>query len=169
VSPLRWTTKSTRKLAAELTARGHKVSADTIGDLLRGQGFSLQGNAKTVEGAAHRDRDAQFRYISERAREHQDAGEPVASVDTKNKELVADFANGGRECRPKGSPVPVRTHDFIGKDLGKAIPYGSTTSRPMPGGCRWAPITTLRRSLSSRSAAGGGRWAGPPAPARGGC
>jgi hypothetical protein len=124
MSPLRWTTKSTRKLAAELTARGHKVSADTVGGLLRGQGFSLQGNAKVVEGTRHPDRDAQFRYISERAREHQDAGEPVVSVDTKKKELVGDFANGGQEYRPKGSPVPVRTHDFIDKDLGKAIPYG---------------------------------------------
>jgi hypothetical protein len=124
VSPLRWTAKSTRALAAELTARGHKVSADTVGDLLQAEGFSLQGNAKTVEGAQHLDRDAQFRYISEQARAHQDAGDPVISVDTKKKELVGDFANGGREYRPKGSPVPVRTHDFIDKNLGKAIPYG---------------------------------------------
>jgi transposase len=124
VSPLRWTAKSTRALAAELTAQGHKVSADTVADLLRAEGFSLQGNAKTVEGAQHPDRDAQFRYISEQACAHQDAGDPVISVDTKKKELVGDFANGGKEYRPRGSPVPVRTHDFIDKELGKAIPYG---------------------------------------------
>jgi DDE family transposase len=124
VSPLRWTAKSTRALAAELTARGHKVSADTVADLLRAEGFSLQGNAKTVEGARHPDRDAQFRYINGQARACQDAGDPVISVDTKKKELVGDFANGGREYRPQGSPVPVRTHDFIDQDLGKAIPYG---------------------------------------------
>jgi DNA-binding XRE family transcriptional regulator len=124
VSPLRWTAKSTRALADELTAQGHKVSADTVGELLRAEGFSLQGNAKTVEGARHPDRDAQFRYISEQAGGFQDAGDPVISVDTKKKELVGDFANGGKEYRPEGSPVPVRTHDFIDKDLGKAIPYG---------------------------------------------
>ena len=124
MSPLRWTAKSTRVLAGELTAQGHKVSADTVGDLLREEGFSLQGNARTVEGTQHPDRDAQFRYISEQARACQVAGDPVISVDTKKKELVGDFANGGKEYRPKGSPVPVRTHDFTGKDLGKAIPYG---------------------------------------------
>src|SRR6266480_1617687 len=124
VSPLRWTAKSTHTLAAELTAQGHKVSADTVGDLLREEGFSLQGNAKTIEGAQHPDRDAQFRYISEQARAHQDAGDPVISVDTKKKELVGDFANGGKEYRPAGRPVPVRTHDFMDAELGKAIPYG---------------------------------------------
>ena len=124
MSPLRWTAKSTRVLADELTAQGHKVSADTVADLLREEGFSLQGNAKTTEGAQHPDRDAQFRYISEQARACQVAGDPVISVDTKKKELVGDFANGGKEYRHKGSPVPVRTHDFIDKDLGKAIPYG---------------------------------------------
>jgi len=124
VSPLRWTAKSTRVLAAELTAQGHKVSPDTVGDLLRAEGFSLQGNAKTIEGAQHPDRDAQFRYISEQARACQEAGDPVISVDTKKKELVGDFANGGKDYRPKGSPAPVRTHDFMDKELGKAIPYG---------------------------------------------
>ena len=124
MSPLRWTAKSTRALAGELTAQGHKVSADTVGEVLRAEGFSLQGNAKTVEGAQHPDRDAQFRYISGQAQAFQGAGDPVISVDTKKKELVGDFANGGREYRPKGSPVPVRTHDFLDQDLGKAIPYG---------------------------------------------
>ena len=97
VSPLRWTTKSTRTLAAELTAQGHPVGADTVGELLREEGFSLQGNAKTIEGTQHPDRDAQFRYISEQAAAHQEAGDPVISVDTKKKELVGDFANGGQE------------------------------------------------------------------------
>jgi hypothetical protein len=124
VSPLRWTTKSTRKLAAELTAQGHKVGADTVADLLRAEGFSLQGNAKTIEGKQHPDRDAQFRYISEQARAHQDAGDPVISVDTKKKELVGEFRNAGREWRPQGQPAATRTHDFPGDSAGKAIPYG---------------------------------------------
>ena len=124
MSPLRWTTKSTRKLAAELTAQGHKVSADTVGDLLRAEGFSLQGNAKAVEGKQHPDRDAQFRYISGQVREYQAARDPVVSVDAKKKELVGEFKNGGREWRPKGEPARVSTHDFPDRELGKAIPYG---------------------------------------------
>jgi transposase len=124
MSPLRWTTMSTRKLAAELTRQGHKVSADTVGDLLREEGFSLQGNAKTVEGKQHPDRDAQFRYINEQVREHLAAMDPVVSVDAKKKELAGEFKNGGREWRPKGEPAQVSTHDFPGRELGKAIPYG---------------------------------------------
>jgi transposase len=124
MSPLRWTTKSTRNLAGELTRRGHKVSADTVGDLLREEGFSLQGNVKVIEGTRHPDRDAQFRYISEQAQDHQATADPVISVDTKKKELVGEFANAGREWRPKGQPVATRTHDFPGDSAGKAIPYG---------------------------------------------
>ena len=124
MSPLRWTTKSTRKLAAELTAQGHRVGADTVGDLLREAGFSLQGNAKTIEGQRQPDRDAQFRYINEQARAHREAGDPVISVDTKKKELVGEYKNAGREWRPKARPVATRTHDFPGDSVGKAVPYG---------------------------------------------
>ena len=124
MSPLRWTTLSTRNLAAELARQGHKVSARTVGDLLRREGFSLQGNAKTVEGKQHADRDAQFSYIGEQAREYLAAGDPVVSVDAKKKELVGEFKNGGREWRPKGSPARVDAHDFPDRELGKAIPYG---------------------------------------------
>jgi hypothetical protein len=124
VSPLRWTAKSTRALAAQLTGQGHKVSAGTIGDLLRAEGFSLQGNAKTIEGRRHPDRDAQFRYISEQARACQEAGQPVISVDAKKKELVGAFRNGGRQWRPQGEPARVSTHDFPDLELGKAVPYG---------------------------------------------
>jgi transposase len=124
MSPLRWTTKSTRKLAAELTRQGHRVAADTVANLLREEGFSLQSNAKVIEGAQHPDRDAQFRYINERAKEFQEAGDPVVSVDTKKKELVGNYKNAGREWHPESEPVRVRTHDFPDADLGKAIPYG---------------------------------------------
>jgi hypothetical protein len=124
MSPLRWTTKSTRNLAAELTRQGHRVGADTVGDLLREEGFSLQGNAKTIEGQRHPDRDAQFRYINEQVKAHQGTADPVISVDTKKKELVGQFKNGGREWRPKGEPAATRTHDFPGDSVGKAVPYG---------------------------------------------
>lgn len=123
-SPLRWTTKSTRNLAAELTRAGHQISADTVADLLRAEGFSLQGNAKTLEGKQSPDRDAQFRYLNEQVKAHQAAGDPVVSVDTKKKELVGDYHNGGQEWHRSGTPVPVNTHDFPDKELGKAIPYG---------------------------------------------
>ena len=123
-SPLRWTVKSTRKLAAELTRQGHKVAADTVGDLLREEGFSLQGNAKTLEGKSHPDRDGQFRYINEEARDHQGTGDPVISVDTKKKELIGEFRNAGRGWRPQGQPVRVRSHDFLVLAQGKAVPYG---------------------------------------------
>jgi transposase len=124
MSPLRWTTRSTRRLAAELTGQGHRVSADTVADLLREEGFSLQANAKTLEGKQHPDRDAQFRYLNEQVREHRDAGQPVISVDTKKKELVGEFKNSGREWQPTGEPVQVSVHDFADPALGKAVPYG---------------------------------------------
>ncbi|MDP9850474.1 ISAzo13 family transposase [Streptosporangium lutulentum] len=124
MSPLRWTTKSTRTLAAELTQQGHRVSADIVADLLREEGFSLQANAKTIEGKQHPDRDGQFRYINEQVTSYQHTGDPVISVDTKKKELVGEFKNAGRAWRPVGEPTATRTHDFLDPGLGKAVPYG---------------------------------------------
>jgi Rhodopirellula transposase DDE domain len=139
MSPLRWTVKSTRNLAGELTRQGHKVSADTVGDLLRAEGFSLQGNAKTLEGQRHPDRDAQFRYISEQVKAHQDSADPVISVDTKKKELVGRFANAGREWRPGGQPVLVNSHDFPQDSAGRAIPYGIYD---IAGNAGWVSVGT---------------------------
>jgi hypothetical protein len=123
-SPLRWTCKSTRELAEALTAQGHPVSDDTVGRLLREQGYRLQRTLKTSEGAQHADRDAQFRYLNEQAKVHLADGQPVVSVDTKKKELVGNFANGGQEWQPSGEPERVNVHDFPDPKLGKAIPYG---------------------------------------------
>jgi Rhodopirellula transposase DDE domain len=123
-SPLRWTCKSTRKLADELTRQGHPVSDRTVAHLLRQTGYSLQANRKTREGGRHPDRNAQFAYLNDQARRRQQRGQPVISVDTKKKELVGDFRNGGREWQPAGQPEEVRIHDFQDKELGKAIPYG---------------------------------------------
>ena len=123
-SPLRWTTKSTSHLAGELAARGYAVTAVTVARLLKQAGYSLQGNAKAVEGKQHPDRDAQFRYINAQVAAFQSAGDPVISVDTKKKELVGNFANGGAEWEPAGTPRKVNVHDFADKDLGKAVPYG---------------------------------------------
>jgi len=124
MSPLVWTTKSTRHLAGALSRTGHPVSDRTVARMLAEMGFSLQGNAKIVEGTQHADRDAQFGYLAGQVGEHVAAGQPVVSVDTKKKELVGEFKNGGREYQPAGRPEPVRVHDFMDKDLGKAIPYG---------------------------------------------
>jgi len=123
-SALRWTSKSVRGLARELRELGHGVHFTTVAKLLRESGYSLQSNSKTKEGAQHPDRDGQFRYLNRVVEEALSRGEPVISVDSKKKELVGDFKNGGREWRPKGEPELVRTHDFPDKELGKAIPYG---------------------------------------------
>ena len=123
-SPLRWTCKSTRRLAEELQQRGHPVSYRTVAALLHALDYSLQAPHKTREGASHPDRDAQFEHINQRVRMFQRRGQPVISVDAKKKELVGDFKNGGREWQPQGSPEPVRTHDFEDKTLGKVDPYG---------------------------------------------
>jgi hypothetical protein len=124
MSPLRWTAKSVRKLAAELTAQGHPVSRQTVSELLADAGFSLQATRKTREGGQHPDRDAQFGYISRQVKQFQSRGQPVISVDTKKKELVGDFGNKGREWHRSGEPALVRVHDFLDPELGKAIPYG---------------------------------------------
>lgn len=122
-SPLRWTSKSTRTLADELGAQGHSVAPRTVAKLLHESGYSLQATRKTREGAAHPDRDAQFRYLSGQINAHLGTGDPVVSVDTKKKELVGRYKNGGREWQPTGEPEQVEIYDFIG-EAGKAIPYG---------------------------------------------
>jgi len=122
---LRWTTRSARNLADELRGLGHQVSHHSVARLLKDNlGYSLQGNAKTVEGKQHPDRDGQFRYISGQVTAHLAAGQPVISVDAKKKELAGAYANKGRAWRPKGEPERVNVHDFTGKQLGKAVPYG---------------------------------------------
>lgn len=123
-SPLLWTAKSVRALAGALREQGHRVSHETTAKLLRALGFSLQANRKMTEGASHPDRDAQFGHINQTVAAALAAGEPAISVDTKKKELVGDFKNAGREWRPKGDPVLVRTKDFKDKQLGKVNPYG---------------------------------------------
>ena len=123
-APLRWTCKSVRKLTAELKRLGHRVSHQVVADLLHELGYSLQANRKTREGASHPDRNAQFEHLNAKVKWSLSRKEPVISVDTKKKELVGDFKNGGRELRPKGDPEKVRVHDFIDKDLGRATPYG---------------------------------------------
>jgi len=123
-SPLRWTCKSTRNLAAALTRQGHPVGPRTVARLLHEMDYSLQANRKVREGASHPDRDAQFQHISKRVRALQQRGQPAISVDTKKKELVGDFKNPGREWHPAGCPEEVRSKDFPDKQLGKGIPYG---------------------------------------------
>ena len=123
-SPLRWTCKSTYRLAEELTQQDHPIGPRTVAKLLRESGYSLQANRKTREGKQHPDRNAQFEYINEQVQLFQKRRKPTISVDTKKKELVGDFANRGREWRPEGKPEEVRVHDFKDKELGKAIPYG---------------------------------------------
>src|SRR5215469_4962241 len=124
-SPLQWTTRSMRHLADALSGQGHRCSPQTAWRLLREQGYSMQAPAKVLEGAGHRDRDAQFRYIAGQAREHMDAGQPVVSVDAKKREQVGDYAQPGREWHPAGSPPQVRDHSFPDRDgPGHAIPYG---------------------------------------------
>lgn len=123
-SPLRWTCKSLRRLSEELNSQGHQTSHRMVGELLHELRYSLQSNSKTLEGSSHPDRNAQFEYINNQVKKRIKAGTPVISVDTKKKELVGDFKNGGRELRPVGEPEKVRVHDFIIPELGRANPYG---------------------------------------------
>src|SRR5665811_1894855 len=124
MSLLRWTSKSTYDLALELAREGYRVSAETVRRLLHQMGYSLQAPSKQKEGSAHPDRNTQFEYLNREVVSHLDDAQPVISVDTKKKELVGDFANGGTEWQPKGEPERVRVHDFVDPKLGKAIPYG---------------------------------------------
>src|SRR3989344_3761817 len=123
-SDLRWTSKSMGKIAEALQAQQHTVSPDTVGRLLQTQGYSLQSNRKRFEGKQHPDRDGQFRHIAATVKDCHERHQPVISVDTKKKELIGNFKNGGREVERKGSPMEVNVYDFVDKELGKAIPYG---------------------------------------------
>jgi transposase len=123
-SPLRWTCKSVRNLSDELNRMGHKTSHRMVAELLHEMEYSLQGNRKTLEGESHPDRNAQFEFINQRVKALQSMEQPVISVDTKKKELVGDFKNGGKELRPKGDPEKVRVHDFKIPELGRVAPYG---------------------------------------------
>ncbi len=124
MSRLRWTAKSTATLARELVAQGFAISDDTVGRILKDLGYSLQAPAKEKEGKAHPDRDAQFHYLNDEVTDFLRADQPVISVDTKKKELVGEYTNGGKEYHPEGEPTRVKTHDFVDKDLGRAVPYG---------------------------------------------
>ena len=124
MSPLRWTCKSLRGLAAELDKLGHKISHTVVGELLKKQKFSLQANSKTREGADNPDRDAQFHVVNDAVKTAMAENQPAISVDTKKKELVGDFYNAGREWRMQGDPEEVRVHDFLIKEFGRAVPYG---------------------------------------------
>jgi Rhodopirellula transposase DDE domain len=124
MSPLRWTCKSLRRLAGELKKLGRQISHTVVGELLKKQKFSLQAHRKTLEGADNPDRDAQFHFINDAVQMALAENQPVISVDTKKKELVGDFKNAGREWRPQGDPEDIRVHDFLIKELGRAVPYG---------------------------------------------
>jgi hypothetical protein len=132
-SPLRWTCKSTTKLTKELQAQGHQVSQRTVWTLLEHLGYSMQSNRQTREGTAHPDRDAQFLFIAQKVQQFQEAGCPVISVDTKNKELIGRFKHGGQEWQSKGRPEEVHGHDCADKDLGKVVPYGVYALTPNQG------------------------------------
>ena len=162
--PLRWTAKSVRTLADGLRALGHTVSFRTVARLLHELGYSLQANVKVREGSAHPDRDGQFRHINQAVSAAIGAGQPLISVDTKKKELVGDFKAVGRELRPRGSPIPVRVHDFRDPVLGTAIPYGIYDLADDTGWSTWASTTTPPSSRSPRSAAGGSTWVASATP-----
>jgi transposase len=123
-SPLHWTSKSTRNLAEELKKMGHKVTHARVADMLHMLGYSLQVNRKTIEGTSHPDRDQQFNHINEKCKEFQEENQPVISVDTKKKEPIGNFKNGGKELRPKNDPINVNVYDFVDKEMGKVNPYG---------------------------------------------
>jgi len=163
MAPLKWTSKSLENIREELGESGYQASATTIGKILREQlGYTLQGLKKTREGSSHEDRNAQFEHLNRNCREFQDRHQPVISVDTKKKELVGDFKNGGREWQPKGQPEEVRGHDFEDKKLGKAIPYGVYDIGRNQG---WVSVgidhDTAQFAVQSIGS-GGDRWASRP-------
>jgi hypothetical protein len=153
-SPLLWSSKSTRKLAGELTRQGHRVSDRTVAALLKAEHYSLQANRKTQEGSSHPDRDAQFGYINQQAMAALAEGRPVVSVDTKKKELIGDFKNSGQEWQPRGQPQKVNVHDFPDKKLGKAVPYGVYDVANNEG---WVSVGT-NHDTAPFAAASIGRW-----------
>jgi hypothetical protein len=176
-SPLRWVCKSLRQLSAALGQMGHAISAPKVAGILRSLGYSLQANRKTREGSQHPDRDAQFGYVNEQTKAMQAQGQPVISVDCKKKELVGDFKNAGVEWQPQGEPEEVRVHDFIDKEMGKAIPYGvydvTKNEAWVSVGCdhdtaefAGAAIMTRPSLPGQRSCAGGSRWDDPCTPVR---
>ncbi len=152
---MRWVSLSQRHLSAALAARGFIAGQKLVGRLLKRLNFSLQANCKTREGANHPDRNAQFEHINAEVKAFQAAGQPVISVDTKKKELVGDFGNGGRELRPKGQPEPVRVHDFAIPGLGKAVPYGIYDVSANAGSSMSESVLTLENFPSRASDAGG--------------
>jgi hypothetical protein len=154
ISPLRWTCKSTRNLAAELGRQGYRVSHTLVAQLLRDMGYSLQANRKNREGTSHPDRNAQFEHINGVVTRQIKQRQPAISVDTKKKELVGDFKNSGQNWRPKGRPEEVRVHDFIDKKLGKAIPYGVYDLARNAG---WVSVG-ITHDTASFAAATIGRW-----------
>ena len=156
-SPLQWLTASTRTLAQELTARGHRVSRMTVDRLLHQLGFSLQSNRKSLEGVQHPDRDGQFRFINDRSTEFIASGDPVLSIDAKKKEVLANYKAAGQRWEPGGEPTRVDSHDFPFPPLGRALPTGSTTSATTTGSSPSASATTP--PPSPRPVCGpGGTW-----------
>lgn len=153
-SPLRWTVRSVRNLSQALRGMGHLVSHTLVAQLLKDLGYSLQANQKKREGAQHPDRDAQFRYINDQVRGFLKKHQPAVSVDTKKKELVGDFKNGGGSWRPKGKPEPVRVHDFLIPGQGKAIPYGVYDLRRNEG---WVSVG-IDHDTASFAVKAIGRW-----------
>jgi transposase len=153
-SPLRWTCKSTHHFAEELAQQGHPVSARSVAQLLKAAGYSLQGNRKTKEGESHLDRNAQFEYINATVKRFEQRGQPVVSVDTKKKELVGQFKNGGREWQREGEPEAVEIHDFADKELGKVIPYGVYDLSRNEG---WVSVG-IDRDTAQFAAQAIGRW-----------
>jgi transposase len=161
-APLRWTSKSVRNLMRELQSQGHTVSHQVVADLLHELGYSLQANRKTKEGATHPDRDAQFEHLNGKVKWCLGRKEPVISVDTKKKELVGEFKNGGRELRPKGNPEKVKVHDFLDKELGRATPYGIYDVGRNEG---WVNVGIDHDTAEFAVKAfddGGGRWEAKP-------